>query len=397
VTVQSVTVLGATGSVGRSTLDVIARSNGRFEVDALAAGSNAVALAELAIRHRARLAVVADERALPALREALAGTGIASAAGPSGLEEAALRPAAIVMAAIVGAAGLAPTLAAIRRGATIALANKECLVCAGEIVMRAAERHRARIVPVDSEHNAIFQALHGRVTPGVEKLILTASGGPFRDRSRAEMANVTAAQALRHPTWSMGPKISIDSATMMNKGLELIEAHHLFQMPEPRLEVVIHPQSVVHSLVAFRDGSLLAQLGAADMRIPIACALAWPDRIEIATDRLDLAGLARLDFQAPDEDRFPALRVARRALRQGGAAPTILNAANEAAVAAFLAGRIGFLEIVATVTEVLERTTVAAPAAVEDVLEIDKAARRMAAAVMAERGAAMPGPDEHER
>jgi 1-deoxy-D-xylulose-5-phosphate reductoisomerase len=321
---------------------------------------------------------VADPACYPALKEALAGSGIEAASGAEGLIEAASRPAAWVMAAIVGAAGLAPTLAAIRRGAMLALANKECLVCAGELMMAEVRRHRAVLLPVDSEHNALFQALAGNRIEDVEKLILTASGGPFRDASPERMAAATPAEAVRHPNWSMGAKISVDSATMMNKGLEVIEAHHLFAMPEERIEVVVHPQSVVHSLVAYKDGSVLAQLGEPDMRTPIACALGWPERLATRSPRLDLIRHGRLDFLAADPGRFPALALARHALRQGGATPTILNAANEVAVARFLGGLIGFLDIARVVEATLLDVATGPLADLDEVIAYDGAARRAA-------------------
>lgn len=376
---RSLTILGATGSVGQSTLAVLAEEPHRWEVVAVTANRDAVNLAAAARRAGARLAVVADPAAYHALKEALEGTGIEAAAGPEALVAAAECQADMVMAAIVGAAGLAPTLAALRRGAMVGLANKECLVCAGALVLAETQKHAARLLPVDSEHNAIFQALAGAPVDSIEKLILTASGGPFRNSSREAMAKVTPAQAVAHPNWSMGAKISVDSATMMNKGLEVIEAHWLFGVPEPAIEVVVHPQSIVHSLVAYKDGSLLAQLGAPDMRIPIAHVLGWPERLVTRAPRLDLTKAARLDFEAPDEDRFPALRLARSALRAGGAGPTILNAANEVAVQAFLDGRLGFLDIVGTVASVLDRT--GTPAA-DDLVAIaawDAEARRLAA------------------
>ena len=380
---RSVTILGATGSVGRSTLDLIAGAPGDYRVEALTAQQNVDALAALAVSHRAKLAVIGDPAEYARLRDALAGTGIAVAAGLDGLAEAAARPADWVMAAIVGAAGLGPTLTAVRRSATVALATKECLVCAGALLMAEVETSGAVLLPVDSEHNAIFQALRGEPTESVERLILTASGGPFRGRTRAEMASVTPAQAVDHPNWSMGAKVSVNSATMMNKGLELIEAHHLFGLGQERIEVLVHPESIVHSLVAFRDGSVLAQLGQPDMRIPIAYTLGWPKRISAPTPRLDLGRIGRLTFEAPDDQRFPALSLARQALRAGGSAPTVLNAANEVAVGAFLAGRIGFLDIVALVEAVLEAGTGAAPASLDEILAVDAGARRRAETLVA--------------
>lgn len=380
---RTLTILGATGSIGRSTLALVAERPELYRIEALTAGSNAAALAELAIRHRARRAVLADPAGWPSLSEALAGTGIEAAAGPTALLEAASVPVDWVMAAIVGVAGLAPTLAALAQGGIVAVANKEALVSAGELVLEAARRAGAVLLPVDSEHNAIFQALGDAPPAAIERLILTASGGPFRTWSLEAMERATPEQAVAHPNWSMGAKISVDSATMMNKGLEIIEAQRLFAVPEQRIEVVVHPQSIVHSLVGFTDGSLLAQLGAPDMRIPIAHTLGWPGRLASAAPRLDLATAGRLDFEPPSEVRFPALALARRALRQGGAAPTILNAANEVAVAAFLARRIGFLDIVRTVERVLESLPDRPTGSLDEVLACDREARRLAGEVIA--------------
>ena len=351
----SVTILGATGSIGASTIDLIARNRPRFQVEAVTAGSNVEALAKLARDLGARFAAVADAGAYRALKEALGGSGIVAGAGEDALVEAAQRPADWVMAAIAGATGLKPTLAAAERGATVAIANKECLVCAGGLFMRRAAAAGATVLPVDSEHNALFQAMQSGRREDVKRVILTASGGPFRTWSREAIATATMAQALRHPNWSMGPKVTIDSATLMNKGLELIEAHHLFALPSERIDVLVHPQSVVHGLVEFRDGSVVAQLGAPDMRIPIAHCLAWPERIDGPAPRLDLAKVASLTFEPPDLVRFPALALARAALEAGEAAPTILNAANEVAVAAFLDGRLPFGGIAALVEATLER------------------------------------------
>ncbi len=380
---RSVTILGATGSVGRSTLDLIGGAPERYRVEALTAQQNVDALAALAVSHGARLAVIGDPAGYPRLRDALAGTGIAVAAGQDGLTEAAARPADWVMSAIVGAAGLGPTLTAVRRAAMVALATKECLVCAGTLLMAEVEASGAVLLPVDSEHNAIFQALRGEPVECVERLILTASGGPFRGWTRAEMAGVTPSQAVAHPNWSMGAKISVDSATMMNKGLELIEAHHLFGLEPDQIEILVHPESIVHSLVAFHDGSVLAQLGRPDMRIPIAYTLGWPNRISAPTPRLDLAAVARLTFEAPDRGCFPALGLASQALRAGGTAPTVLNAANEVAVGAFLAGRIGFLDIVAVVEAVLEACDGVRAESLDDILAVDALARRRAEALVA--------------
>jgi 1-deoxy-D-xylulose-5-phosphate reductoisomerase len=384
---RSVTVLGATGSVGKSTLDLIGADPEHYRVLALTANRDALGLARAAKAHKAQLAVVADAACYQALKSELAGSGIEAAAGEAALIEAAGLPADWVMSAIVGATGLAPTLAAVRRGAMVAFANKECLVAAGALFMAAVRAHKATLLPVDSEHNAIFQALHGGAARGVERLVLTASGGPFREASKAAMAAATPEQAVAHPKWDMGAKISVDSATMMNKGLELIEAHHLFDMPADRLEVLIHPESIVHSLVGFEDGSMLAQLGVPDMRIPIAHTLGWPGRIRAATPRLDLGAVARLTFTAPDPDRFPALDLARQALGQGGAAPTILNAANEVAVAAFLDRRIGFLDIQASVARVLEQMPHPAPDDLDAVMTIDREARQRTATLLDRRPA----------
>lgn len=376
---RSVTILGSTGSVGCNTLDLIARQPEAFAVEALTANGSAVRLAEQARRVGAKLAVVADETRYQDLKAALAGSGIEAAAGAPALAEAAARPADWVMAAIVGAAGLAPTLAAVRRGAIVALANKETLVCAGSLMIAEVTRHGATLLPVDSEHNAIFQVLDFERLDAVDRIILTASGGPFRTLSRAAMAEVTPDQAVAHPNWDMGAKISVDSATMMNKGLELIEAHHLFGLPEARIEILVHPQSVVHSMVAYSDGSVLAQMGQPDMRTPIAYTLAWPERMATPVARLDLAEIGQLTFEAPDSERFPALRLARQALQAGGSAPTILNAANEVAVAGFLDGRLGFLGIAEVVERTLESIDAVPLGGLDDVWRIDREVRRFAA------------------
>ncbi len=355
---RGVTILGSTGSVGQSTVDLIARNPECYRVEALVAGNSVEVLAEQARRLRARVAVVAKPERYRALEEALAGTGIEVAAGPEAVAEAAARPAAEwVMAAVVGFAGLAPTLAAARRGAMIALANKESLVCAGALLIEAIRDSGGVLLPVDSEHNAIFQVFEPKERRAVDRLILTASGGPFRNWSLADMANASPEQALAHPNWDMGAKISIDSATMMNKGLELIEAHLLFGLPPEQVDIVVHPQSVIHSMVAYRDGSVLAQLGTPDMRVPISHALGWPSRIDGPAARLDFANLAALTFEQPDSGRFPSLRLARQALGIGGLAPIVLNAANEVAVAAFLARQIGFLDIARTVEDVMAGTS----------------------------------------
>lgn len=352
---KTISILGSTGSVGCSTLDLIACNPGDYQVVVLTANRNVALLAEQARKFNAKHVVIADEAGYPALKAALSGTGIHVAAGRQALVEAAQIPSDWVMASIVGAAGLRPTLSAIRRGATVALANKECLVCAGDLMMQEVKDHGAILLPVDSEHNAIFQVFDFERAAGVDSITLTASGGPFINITYDDMKRVTPAQAVAHPNWDMGAKISVDSATMMNKGLEMIEAFHLFPVTESQIEVVVHPQSIIHSLVTYQDGSVLAQLGAPDMRIPISFALGWPDRIRTPAKKLSLTELGRMDFLEPDPLRFPALRLAREALRRGGTAPTILNAANEVAVHAFLEGRIGFLDIAAIVEETLVR------------------------------------------
>ncbi|SDF70624.1 1-deoxy-D-xylulose 5-phosphate reductoisomerase [Limimonas halophila] len=374
---RTISVLGATGSIGSSTLDLVRRHPEAFRVEALTAGGNVEQLAALAREFGARYAAVADPDRYAALKEALADTDIAVGAGDQALVEAADRPAEWVMAAIVGSAGLAPALAAIRRGVTVALANKETLVCAGELVMNEVARHGATLLPVDSEHNAIFQVLDGERRSDVSRLILTASGGPFRQTSREVLERATPEQAVAHPNWSMGAKISVDSATMMNKGLELIEAHHLFQIPEERIDVLVHPQSIIHSMVAYRDGSTLAQLGLPDMRTPIAHTLAWPGRMAGPVEHADLASIGQLTFEAPDDARFPALGLAREALRRAGRAPTMLNAANEVAVQAFLDGEIGFLGVPETVEAVLDRCGIGPIAGLDDVEEADREARAL--------------------
>jgi 1-deoxy-D-xylulose-5-phosphate reductoisomerase len=379
---RTVSIFGATGSVGQSTLDLVRRAPEQFEVLALTARSNVVDLVEAAVATGAKLAVVADDSQYLALKAALAGTGIDAAAGPDALIEAARMGADWTMAAIVGCAGLMPTLAALESGGTVALANKESLVSAGDLMTSTARSSGAALLTVDSEHNAVFQCLDQTAPRAVRRIILTASGGPFRSLSATEMAQVTPEMAVRHPNWDMGAKISVDSATMMNKGLEVIEAHHLFAMPSERIDVIIHPQSVIHSMVEYIDGSVLAQLGTPDMRTPIAHALAWPERMETPVASLNLAQVGRLDFEEPDEVRFPALRLAREALVAGGAKPAILNAANEAAVAAFLTRRIGFCDIAAIVERVLDRYGPPDPATVADILMIDGEARHVAEAMM---------------
>ncbi len=379
---RRVTILGSTGSVGSNTVDLIERNRDRFEVEALTANRNVDLLAEQALRLRPRLAAVADPESYPALKSALAGSGIECAGGAEAVVTAAARPAEWVMAAIVGACGLEPILAAAERGAMVAFANKECLVSAGPLMMDRVRRCGATLLPVDSEHNAIYQVLDSKAKNSIEKLILTASGGPFRTADMETMERATPEQAVAHPTWDMGAKISIDSATMMNKGLEIIEASYLFGLPSEQIDVLVHPQSVIHSLVSYVDGSVLAQLGMPDMRTPIAYTLAWPERMETPCQRLDLGEVARLDFEAPDPVRFPALRLARETLVAGGGAPAILNAANEIAVSAFLDRRIGFLEIVRVVEATLEAVANRPIESLSDVAEIDAEARRHAVSVL---------------
>lgn len=388
---RKVVVLGSTGSIGLSTLSLFEESGAPVEVLALTAGGNVGRLIEQALRWRPQVAVIQDETKLEALRAGLVGSGVRAAAGSAAIIEAAAMGADWVMSAIVGAAGLAPTLAAARTGAVIALANKESLVCAGPALLAIAKAAGGSVIPVDSEHSAIFQVLQPDYAHRVARLILTASGGPFRTWDKAAMALATPEQAVAHPNWSMGAKISVDSATMMNKGLEMIEASYLFGTPEDRVDVVIHPQSVIHSLVEYADGSTLAQLGPPDMRSPIACAFSWPDRLPWPAPRLDLAAYGQLTFESPDLDRFPSIGIAREALRLGGGAPTAMNAANEIAVAAFLDRKIGFLDIAAAVAGTLERMnslgglSVAEGDAVDNAMMIDASARRIAAEVVAQK------------
>ena len=379
---RNIAILGATGSIGKSTLDLVERNRDRFAVTAVTAATNVEALADIVRRTGAGFAVVADESRYSDLAELLVGTNCRAAAGEEALVEAAAGDAELVIAAIVGCAGLRPVMGAVETGKTVALANKEALVTAGALMTDAARASAATLLPIDSEHNAIFQCLAGNRAEDVSRLILTASGGPFRAASSETIDSATPAQAVAHPNWSMGAKISVDSATMMNKGLELIEAHYLFGLPSERIDILVHPQSIVHSMVEFVDGSVLAQLGSADMRIPIAYALAWPERIATPAQRLDLGAIARLDFEAPDLARFPALRLAREALEEGGAAPIVLNAANEVAVASFLAGQISFPEIVRLVHEALIRAEYDAPRSISDVLDIDRVTRERAKAMM---------------
>jgi 1-deoxy-D-xylulose-5-phosphate reductoisomerase len=380
--VRSVTLLGATGSIGASTVDLLKRERARYRVEAVTAHRNAAGLAALAREVGARFAAIGDPAAYRELKDALAGSGIEAGAGESALVEAAQRPADWVIGAITGAAGLKPTLAAAERGAIVALANKETLVCAGGLFMRRAAAAGATVLPVDSEHNALYQSMSGSRREDVRRVIPTASGGPFRTASAQTIRTATVEQALKHPNWSMGAKVTIDSATLMNKGLEVIEAHHLFALPSEQIDVLVHPQSIVHSLVEFRDGSLIAQLGSPDMRIPIAYCLAWPERIDGPAPRLDLTQHSTLTFEAPDLLRFPALALARRALELGGGAPTVLNAANEVAVAEFLARRLGFGGICLLVEAVLEaalsRNWTTEPESIEEALTVDHNTRLLA-------------------
>ena len=382
---RRLTILGSTGSVGRSTLDLLRNDRDAYSVDVLTAYSNVDELAGQIREFEPAFAVIGDPARFAGLKAAVGDVPTELAAGPDALIEAGRRPTDWVMAAIVGAAGLAPTLAAVERGAMLSIANKECLVCAGDIVMAAAERSKATLLPADSEHNAIFQVLEEHNRDGVEKLILTASGGPFRGWSRDRMAGVNREQALAHPNWDMGAKISVDSATMMNKGLEIIEAHHLFGLPEDRIDVVVHPQSIIHSMVQYRDGSVLAQMGSPDMRIPIAHTLAWPKRLHFPDCRLDFPALNDLTFAEPDHAAFPALSLARQALKTGGSAPTVLNAANEVAVAYFLEDQIPFLDIASVTESVLEGTDVRPVRALEDAIASDREARAKTHELIARR------------
>jgi 1-deoxy-D-xylulose-5-phosphate reductoisomerase len=374
-TVKTVSILGATGSVGRAAADLVIGAPERFQAEAIAAGSDAEALANLGRELKARFVAVADENRYRDLKNALSGYKCEIAAGAAAVKEAGQRQADIAVAAIVGLAGLESTLAACMTGKTVALANKEALVSAGDVVKAAAAANGAQILPVDSEHSALFQAYEPERAHTVEKLTLTASGGPFWKWSKSQIANATLEDALRHPTWDMGSKITIDSATMMNKGLELIEAARLFPLPEDRIDVLIHPQSIIHGMVSYRDGSVMAQLGAPDMQTPIAVALAWPDRMQTPVQRLDLASIGQLTFDAPDPERFPSINLARQALRDGGDRPAVLNASNEVAVAAFLEGRISFMAIVETVMESLAVVPRMHANTLEQVVEVDRQAR----------------------
>jgi 1-deoxy-D-xylulose-5-phosphate reductoisomerase len=383
----SITLLGATGSIGTSTLDLIAKNRDRFRVEAVTAQRNAASLGKLARTVGAGLAVIGDESCYDELRDSLGNSGVEAAAGEEAIVEAASRPAQWVMAAITGAAGLRPTMTALERGATIALANKECLVCAGTLFMRRARETGAIVLPVDSEHNAIFQALSAGRRSDVSRIILTASGGPFRTASLEAMRAATVQQALRHPNWSMGAKITIDSATMMNKGLELIEAHHLFGFGSDQIDIVVHPQSIVHGIVEYRDGSLIAQLGPPDMRVPIANCLAWPERMTGAA-RLDFTQMATLTFEPPDPVRFPALALARQALQAGNGVPTVLNAANEIAVHEFIGGRLGFAGIAALVDATIDaaggKGIMREPTSVDDAINVDHVSRTLARSLLPE-------------
>lgn len=379
---KSVTILGSTGSVGCNTLDLISRNPDAYNVVALTANRNVELLVKQAKEFNASYAVIADEDFYPALKAALSDTNIIAMAGQKALDEAANLPAEWVMASIVGAAGLRPTLSAVRRGATIALANKECLVCAGDLMMQEVDRYKATLLPVDSEHNAIFQVFDFKAPDSVDCITLTASGGPFINSSLDDMRLVTPAQAVAHPNWDMGAKISVDSATMMNKGLEMIEAYHLFPVDVSQIEVIVHPQSVIHSMVTYKDGSVLAQLGSPDMRIPISYTLDWPARTATPAKKLNLIELGHLDFLAADLDRFPALRIAREALHIGGTAPTILNAANEVAVLAFLESKIGFLDIADVVEETMTQMETSPLTCLDMVHEIDDEARILAQNIM---------------
>lgn len=382
---KSVTILGSTGSIGKSTVDIIRRHPDDYRVVALTGNKNIALLAEQAKLLNAEVAVTADKNNYAALKDALSGSSVRVEAGDDAVKAAAGLDADWTMSSIVGAAGLIPTMEAVKRGKTLALANKETLVCAGEIVMRAIKETKTVLVPVDSEHSAIFQTLEERHRAAVDRILLTASGGPFREKDTAFMAQVTPEQAVAHPNWSMGAKISVDSATMMNKGLEIIEAYHLFGFGTDRIEVLVHPQSIVHSAVAYIDGSVLAHLGMPDMRTPIAYALAYPDRMESPTKPLDLTVLSGLTFSHPDEEKFPALRVAKAALNKGQTATAVMNAANEVAVGAFLNRKIGFLDIVKTVEAVLDKMSLPAVRTIEDVIAVDAQAREQAAAVIRER------------
>lgn len=384
---RSVTILGSTGSIGRSTVDLLLKNPDCFTAEALVAQKDVVTLAAQAKALRAKMAVIEDESRYETLKDALSGTGITVATGKAAVIEAAQAPAQWVMSAIVGTAGLRPTYAAIERGAIIALANKESMISAGPVMLEALRRYKATLLPVDSEHNAIFQVLHEPHRAHVEKLILTASGGPFRTFSPEQMASITVEQALKHPTWTMGPKVTIDCSNLMNKGLEMIEASYIFNFPQEQIDILIHPQSIVHSLVAYRDGSLLAQLGIHDMRVPISHTLAWPTRMETDLPRLDLGALGQLNFETPDTRQFPAISLARQVLKSGRSYPTILNAANEIAVQAFVESRIAYLDIVKVCADVLNEMSESVPATINEVLWVDQQARQTAVKVIHKKNA----------
>lgn len=383
---KRLSILGATGSIGTTAFQLIDHAPGSFTLEAITAMDNVEKLAELALLYRPKFVAIGNESHYSTLKTALSGSGIEIGAGDAGVIEAAERPADVLLSAIVGAAGLRPTLAAIRKGRTVALANKECLVCAGDLMLKEIRQHNAALLPVDSEHSAIFQVFDFVHPETVEAITLTASGGPFRKLSLAEMRNVTLKQALAHPNWSMGAKISIDSATMMNKGLELIEAYYLFPVKQEQIRVLVHPESIIHSMVHYHDGSVLAQMGTPDMATPIACALSWPKRMPAPSNRLNLAQIGSLSFEEPDNARFPALLLAREALQKGGSAPIILNAANEIAVAAFLKEKIRFLDIVATVDATLSKIAQSAITSLDDVYAVDTAARHVAQELIATHG-----------
>lgn len=379
---RSVTILGSTGSIGRSTIDLLSKNRDAFVLEALTAKKDVNTLASQARTLNAKMAVIEDESYYKELKDALAGTRTKVGAGKSAIIEAAQAPAQWVMSSIVGIAGLGPTFAAIKRGAIIALANKESMISAGPVVLEALKKYNATLLPVDSEHNAIFQVFHEPHRPYVEKLILTASGGPFRNFTQEEMKHVTLEQALKHPNWSMGPKVTIDSSNLMNKGLEMIEASYIFGFPEDQIDILIHPQSIIHSLISYCDGSVLAQLGIHDMRVPISHTLAWPNRIKTDLPRLDLSSLGQLTFEAPDANRFPAISLARNVLKSGNDRPTILNAANEIAVQAFVTGTISYLDIVNVCQQVLEEMNESTVSTIDEVLQIDQHTRQVAQKVI---------------
>jgi 1-deoxy-D-xylulose-5-phosphate reductoisomerase len=376
---KHISVLGATGTIGQNTLSLIAENPSQYTVHALTSQSRVAELAEAAKASRAKLAVIGDESLYAELKTRLQGTGIEAAAGKQAINDAAARPADMVVSGIVGAAALEPTLAAIRKGTSIGLANKECLVCAGDLMMDEAKRHNAALIPIDSEHNAVFQTFDFNQPKAIERVTLTASGGPFRNFSREQMQHVTPEQAVNHPNWTMGAKISVDSASMMNKGLEIIEAYYLFPVEKQQIDAIIHPESIVHCLVSYYDGSMLAGLSIPDMRVPIAYALGWPNRIPTATKRMNLAEIGKLTFEQPDETKFPCLRIAREALNTGGTATCILNAANEIAVAAFLQKKISFLAIADVVEAALAAIPAEALSSLEQIAEVDAQARKIAA------------------